>query len=138
MDKNEKPLQLTQNITVYDLYIEPQHLKNDTNKEKLIDLLTPYIYKHLCIKHGIKETTKESCTKNIEVFARKNLLPEAPEFFYMGSGSITEGYFSYDRTGYNEQYSGVVNGINETAAKRLIKEKLSQKIYIGTRESNYL
>jgi len=105
MDKNEKPLQLTENITVYDIYVEPQHLKNEENKTTFINLITPFIYQHLCIQNGIQLVTPEQCVQNLETFTEKNLLPQHPEFFYMGSGTMTEGYYSIDRTGFNDQYS---------------------------------
>jgi hypothetical protein len=46
---------------------------------------------------------KEQCVHNIEVFSRKTLLPKSPEFFYFGSGIISDNYYGYDWTGFNEQ-----------------------------------
>jgi len=89
MDKNQKPIQLTENITVYDLYVEPQHLKNDYNKEVFINIITPFIYQHLCQRHGIKEVSKEECIQNVENYTEKKLLPDKPEFFYFGSGLVS-------------------------------------------------
>lgn len=138
MDKNKKPIQLTENITVYDLYVEPQHLKNDENKKKFIELITPYIYQHLCVNRWIEKVSAEDCVKNVENYTEKKLLPDKPEFFYLWSGSVSTGYFLYDRSGFNLQYETVISWFNEKTAERLIQERLNKKIYIGIREANYL
>jgi len=38
---------------------------------------------HLCELNGMEKLDKIDCIKNLEIFARKDLLPKAPEFFYM-------------------------------------------------------
>lgn len=138
MDKNKKPIQLTENIAVYDLYVEPQHLKNEENKKRFIELITPYIYQHLCKIRWIERVSAEDCVKNIETYTEKKLLPDKPEFFYLWSGWVSTGYYLYDWSGFNAQYEAVISGFNGKAAERLIEEKLNKKIYIGIRETNYL
>jgi len=33
---------------------------------------------------------KVDCIENLEIFAMKDLLPKAPDFFYMGSGIVSD------------------------------------------------
>jgi cell division protein FtsI/penicillin-binding protein 2 len=89
MDKTGRPLKLTENITVYDLFVEPHHLENQYNKDLFIDAIAPHIYKHLCVKQIAVTFDENSCVENLEVFTNKKLLPEKPEFFYMGSGILS-------------------------------------------------
>ncbi|USN57294.1 MAG: hypothetical protein H6766_02295 [Candidatus Peribacteria bacterium] len=81
-DKGNNPIPITKNITLYDLYIEPQYFQPkdedgnpidpaaaQTNKEEFIRLLTPFVYKHLCLQFGILQVTQAQCVNNIESFA---------------------------------------------------------------------
>jgi len=77
---------LTDNITLYNIYVDPKFV---WDKEKFIDLLTPVIYKHLCELYGMDEVTPMQCIQHLEIFAKKEILPIAPQFFYYGSGIIS-------------------------------------------------
>jgi cell division protein FtsI/penicillin-binding protein 2 len=39
---------LTQNVSLFDIFVDPKFIPD---KQKFIDIITPYIYKHLCKKH---------------------------------------------------------------------------------------
>lgn len=72
-------LKLTENIDYYTIFIDPQFV---SNKAKIIEVLTPFIYEHLCQLYGISLPTKYECLKNVESFSRKTILPVQPQFFY--------------------------------------------------------
>ncbi len=167
-DKSKKAIPVTKNITLYDLYLEPQYfayknLKDNEatgaqkgeianpsaipkNKEKFIRLLTPYIYQHLCIQYGTQSVTPEQCVRNIEAFTNTNILPQKPEFFYTGSGVIldssgavaNEAYNKYNRTWYEASYQEAIKSLTQEKAKELITKALEEKIIIGKKSANYL
>ncbi len=138
MDKTGKPIQLTENIGVYDIYLEPHHLENNNNKQKFIDIIAPALYKHFCVQQVAQESSSMNCLERIQAFTDKNLIPEKPEFFYLGSGVLSEGYDTYDLSGYNAKLDSVVEGMTEEVWLKLIKERLDQKIVIWLKQYNYL
>lgn len=94
-DKAEKHIQLTDNITMYNLFVDPKFV---WDKEKFIDVVAPVVYKHLCEIHGMQEVIPLQCIKNIEQFTQTQIIPPQPQFFYYGSGITSTGYSTYDRT----------------------------------------
>jgi len=71
--------------------------------------MTPVVYKHLCEQYGMQEVAPLDCIKHVELFAEKQILPTAPKFFYYGSGIVSSGYATYDRTGYNTQIQNILS-----------------------------
>lgn len=134
-DKAGKPVQLTENITMYNVFVDPKFIRD---KPRFIQLITPVIYSHLCEMYGMKQMTKETCIKNIELYAKKEILPKKPEFFYYWSGIVTTGYWEYDWTWYNLQLEQVLSWFSREIAYWLIRDQLDKMIYIGVRTKNYL
>lgn len=134
-DKASKHIQLTDNITLYNIYVDPKFI---WDKEKFINLITPVIYKHFCELYGMDEVTPLGCIKHLEIFAKKQILPIAPDFFYYGSGIISSGYYTYDWTGYNIQIQNILSWFTTGIAYWLIKDTLNTSIYIGIKPKNYL
>jgi hypothetical protein len=60
----------------------------------------------------MEKVEKIDCIKNLEIFAKKDLLPKTPEFFYMGSVIMSVVYDSYDWTGFYEQTEAILSGFN--------------------------
>ena len=94
-DKSGKPVQLTENITLYNVFVDPKFIRDKT---RFIDIVTPVVYKHLCEMYGMKQIDKLGCIKNIATYTKKELLPVAPQFFYYGSGIVSTGYRTFDWT----------------------------------------
>lgn len=154
LDKGGHPIQLTENITLYDLALDPDDLtvfpaKRDPEtkeiltpekpmKPRLIELITPVIYKHLCVINGMKNPTKAECVKNVELFAGVELLPKKPDLFYYGSGVKSPEYETFDFTGYNENFNKIVENFTQDQAFSLIEKRLDEKIRTGIKTSNYL
>jgi cell division protein FtsI/penicillin-binding protein 2 len=88
LDKTWQPVKLTENINLYDIALDPREIWYSTwgilMKERFIDLISPIVYKHLCVIHWMDniEWNTEECMKNIESFANIELLPKEPEIFY--------------------------------------------------------
>lgn len=154
IDKGGHPVQLTENISLYDLALDPKDLtlfpeKRDPNtkeiitperpmKPRFIELIVPIIYKHLCEINGMQVPTKAECVKNIELFAGVDLLPKKPDLFYFGSGEKSPAYQTFDLTGYTENFEKTVAQFTEQRAKELITTRLNEKIQIWIKTSNYL
>jgi len=134
-DKAEKHIQLTDNISMYNIFVDPKFIRN---KEKFIDLITPVVYKHFCELYGMTEVTPVECIRNIEQFVQTQIIPIKPQFFYYGSGIVSSWYTTFDQTGYDLQVQQILSGFNSNAAENLIKTKLNQMIYIWIKQKNYL
>lgn len=134
-DKSEKHIQLTENITMYNVIVDPKFIRD---KKRFIEILTPVVYKHFCEIYGMKEVGKIDCIKNIETFTNKKLLPEEPQFFYYWSGIVSSWYLSFDQTGYNNQINVVLSWFSKDIAYGLIKGALDQNIFIWIKKRNYL
>jgi hypothetical protein len=81
-DKADKHIQLTDNVTMYNIFVDPKFI---WDKERFIDIITPIVYKHFCKLYGMQEMTKLQCIKNIELFTQIQIIPPQPQFFYYGS-----------------------------------------------------
>lgn len=154
LDKGGHPVQLTENLTLYDLALDPQDLTlfpeerdpitkaliapERPMKPRFIELVAPIIYKHLCEINGMKHPTKAECVRNLELFAGVDLLPKKPELFYYGSGEKSPSYASFDLTGYTELFERSVEQVSKARAMELITTRLNEKIQIGVKTSNYL
>lgn len=134
-DKSGKPVQLTENITMYNIFVDPKFV---WDKPRFIELLTPVIYSHLCEMYWMKQITKENCIKNLEIYAKKDILPKEPEFFYYWSGIVTTWYREYNRTGYYDQIEQVLTWFTKEIALWLIRDQLDKMIQPWIRSRNYL
>ncbi|HBB03670.1 TPA: hypothetical protein DCZ39_02060 [Patescibacteria group bacterium] len=81
-DKAEKHIQLTDNITMYNIFVDPKFIRD---KEKFVNTIAPVVYKHFCELYGMKEVTQTECIHNIEQFTQTQIIPTKPQFFYYGS-----------------------------------------------------
>ncbi len=135
-DKSNKKVKLTENIKLYNIFVEPPYIRD---KNKFIDLITPIVYEHLCIYHWmIKITNKENCIKNIEYFSNKKLLPQKPNFFYYWSWRISKWYDNFDLTWFLKQKDIVIKNFSTWTANKIIKNTLNKMIYIWIKPRNYL
>lgn len=134
-DKSEKHIQLTDNITMYNIIVDPKFI---WNKKRFIELLTPIVYQHFCQIYWMKEVWKIDCIKNIEKFTNKELLPKEPEFFYYWSGIVSSWYLSFDWTWHNNQINNILSWFSKDIAYWMIQSALDQKIYIWIKKRNYL
>ncbi|MCK9467303.1 MAG: penicillin-binding protein 2 [Candidatus Absconditabacterales bacterium] len=134
-DKSHNEVKLTENISMYNVFIDPKYIGD---KERFIEIFWPVAYTHLCETNGMEKVDKIDCIKNLEIFAKKDLLPKTPEFFYMGSGIVSDGYDTYDRTGYYEQTEAILSGFNTGTAETLVRGALEKRVQMGIKEENYI
>jgi len=122
---------LTQNITLFNIYVDPKFIPD---KSKLIDILTPFIYKHLCVIHWIDEVeNKKECIENIEKYTWKKLLPKIEQFNLLSGENSKISYIKY-----KEDIKKIIENFDTWYAYSLIKERLNSLIKTGYREYNYL
>jgi len=134
-DKAEKHIQLTDNITMYNIFVDPKFIRD---KEKFIDTITPAVYQHFCELYGMQQMTPLQCIKNIELFTQTQIIPPEPKFFYYGSGVVSSWYYTYDQTGYDIQLQQIISGFTMNIASNLIKTRLNAMIYIWIKPKNYI
>jgi len=134
-DKADKHIQLTDNITMYNIFVDPKFI---WDKDKFINLITPVVYQHFCELYGMKQITQLECINNIEQFTQTQIIPIKPQFFYYGSGILSSWFLLYDQTWYDLQLQQIFSGFTPTIASSLIKTRLNQMIYIGIKPKNYL
>ena len=153
LDKTWQPVKLTENINLYDVALDPREIGYNTGwvlmKDRFIELISPIVYKHLCIIHWMEniEWDKEQCIKNIESFANVELLPKEPEIFYFWREFdyewneipiISPEYSTFNYENFYERKQKVIDEFSKDDAMRIIKTKLDEKIKRWTKEKNYV
>ena len=153
LDKTGQPVKLTENINLYDVALDPREIWYNTGgilmKSRLIELLSPIIYKHLCEIHWMENIkwNKEECIKNIESFSNIELLPKEPEIFYYGKEYdaewnefpiISDEYSTFDYENFYEQKQKIIDEFSKDKAMELITNRLNEKIKTWKREKNYV
>ena len=153
LDKTWQPVKLTENINLYDVALDPREIWYNTwgilQKERFIDLISPIIYKHLCVIHWMDniEWNNEECIKNIESFANIELLPKEPKIFYYWKNYdaewneypvISQEYYNFDYESFYNNKQKIIDEFSQWAAMSIIKNRLNEKIKIWKREKNYV
>ena len=153
LDKTGQPVKLTENINLYDIALDPREIWMDNNKirqkDRFIEIITPTVYKHLCIIHWMDniEWNNEECIKNLETFANIELLPKEPEIFYYWKEYdaewtpipvISEEYSTFDYDSYYASKQKIIDEFTKEEAMEIIKKRLNEKIKIWEREKNYV
>ena len=153
LDKTWQPVKLTENINLYDIALDPREIGYNTEwvlmKERFIELISPIIYKHLCIIHWMDniEWDKEKCIQNIESFSNTELLPKLPEFFYYGKTYddqwneiqvISQEYFNFDFNTFQKRKQKVIDDFSKEYAMNIITNKLKEKIKVWIKDKNYV
>lgn len=128
-------LKLTDNITLYTVFVDPEFVKQ---KDRFITIMTPLIYMHLCQLNGFTNPSHEQCVRNVEAFTAKDILPQAPERMYYGSGVFSENYYTFDWTGYTVSYQKALSNFTTGMAYDMIRQRLDDRIVIGERKYNYV
>lgn len=131
----QQPIKLTENVTLYNLFVDPAFVKD---KSKFIEVVSPLIYYHLCQTNGFDSVDKEWCITNLEWFTKETYLPVAPTIIYYGQG-ISSGYVDwFDYTWYYADYNDILSGFTEEKIYEKIRIQLDKMIAIGERKYNYL
>ena len=153
LDKTGQPVKLTENINLYDIALDPREIGYGTGwnivKDRFIELLSPIVYKHLCIIHWMEniEWNTEECMKNIESFANIELLPKEPEIFYFWKTYdaewnpipiISQEYSTFDYDTYYANKERIINEFTKEQAMKIISDRLNEKIKIWKKEKNYV
>ena len=153
LDKTWQPVKLTENINLYDIAIDPREIWYNTwgilMKNRLIELLSPVVYKHLCIIHWMEniESDKEQCIKNIESFANIELLPKEPEIFYYWKEYdaewneypiISQEYSTFNYDEFYDKKQKIIEAFTKEEAMKYITDKLNEKIKTWKKEKNYV
>ena len=153
LDKTGQPVKLTENINLYDIAIDPREIWYNTwgvlMKNRLIELLSPIVYKHLCVIHWMDDIQwdKEQCIKNIESFANIELLPKEPEIFYFWKEYdaewneipvISPEYSTFNYDEFNENKQKIIEEFTKEDAMKIIVNRLNEKIKTWIKEKNYV
>ena len=153
LDKTGQPVKLTENINLYDIAIDPREIWYSTGwvlmKNRLIELISPVVYKHLCIIHWMDDIQwdKEQCIKNIESFANIELLPKEPEIFYFWKEYdaewnkipiISPEYSTFNYDEFNENKQKIIEEFTKEDAMKIIINRLNEKIKTWIKEKNYV
>ena len=153
LDKTGQPVKLTENINLYDVAIDPREIWYSTwwvlMKSRLIELLSPVVYKHLCIVHWMDDIQwdKEQCMRNIESFANVELLPNEPEIFYYWRyfdaewneyPVISDEYSSFNYDDFHERKQRAIDEFTKERAMDIITNRLNEKIKTWKKEKNYV
>ncbi len=153
LDKTGQPVKLTENINLYDIALDPREIWYNTwwrlMKDRFIELISPVVYKHLCIIHWMDDIqwNKEECIKNIESFANIELLPKEPEIFYYGREFdaewneipiISPEYSTFNYEEFNINKQKIIEEFTKENAMDIITNRLNEKIKTGIKQKNYV
>ena len=142
LDKTGQPVKLTENINLYDIALDPREIGYSTGcvlmKDRFIELISPIVYKHLCIIHWMNDIqwNKEECIKNIESFSNIELLPKEPEIFYYWKEYdaewnaipiISPEYSSFDYESFYANKQRIIEEFTKENALKYITDKLTEK-----------
>jgi cell division protein FtsI/penicillin-binding protein 2 len=139
IDRSQKKMQLTQNIMVYNLFVDPNFLPD---KQRFIQDFWPLLYEHFCVLNGMKTPTAIECIRNIESFIGQALLPDRSVKFYGSeqiSGYVGSGVTQYELDQeHEEKVQEIITNFTKEKAMQLMTASLDEKIYIGIKKRNYL
>jgi cell division protein FtsI/penicillin-binding protein 2 len=79
VDRSQKKMQLTQNIKVYNLFVDPNFLPD---KQRFIQDFSPILYEHFCELYGMQKPSVLECIQHIQQFIGRPLLPDRTIKFY--------------------------------------------------------
>ena len=123
-DKAWKDISLTENIKVFDLFVDPYFVKD---KKRLIKIITPLVYEALCQKDEYwLDISSRECILNLEDFTRAQILP------YENEATAQEGII------WEDVINKFLQEFNTGFAYTLISKRLEDLIKIGKRDLNYL
>jgi len=134
-DRWGNTLQLTENIKTYTLYIDPEFV---WNKPKVVSLLVPLVYSHLCVVTWLMRVTDTQCLQNLSLFTRKNYLPVRPQIFYYASWYVSENFFTFDANAFDAQTQRTIQDMTQDRIMNEIEQRLNELIVQGDRPLNYL
>jgi cell division protein FtsI/penicillin-binding protein 2 len=130
-DRSGKHLQLTENVPFFNLYVDPKFV-ND--KARLIQVLTPIVYKHFCEIYGLQQPTLRQCAENIQEFSRTQLLPQKQGVFIESWGN----QYYIDDAAWELRVAEALSGFTQSGAQALIAKRLDEVIKQGLKDKNYL
>jgi len=143
-------IKLTSNASRYDIFIDPKFV---IDKEKVISDLTPVLMQHFCPQGEVNQfMDPQACLYQLQRFTKKELLPQKPQLFYLGSGiANSTGLINLPTTitgmdklraesqtlmtqyqeslvAYQQALDKLLNEISYTEVRSLIREQLATMI----------
>lgn len=155
-----EPIQLTTNINLYDIFIDPKFVQD---KPKVVSELTPILLDHFCSSNATGWFDDPLwCLQNLEQFIKKPLLPEKPSLFYLGSGVVGGSWlkdppatatwwialreqsanllswYYKEKELYQEKLNTMLSGLYYGQVKSIIEEQLTTIIQPGVKAKNFV
>ncbi len=134
-DKSWEKIQLTNNVNLYSLYVDPKFI---LDKEQLIDDMSPIIYDHLCVFHELEEPTQLECLQYLEAFTKRKILPEKKYVYYTSGFDYTQYNIEEDNQQYNEELNEILATANSGWVYEQIVDHMYDAIKIWIKEQNFL
>jgi stage V sporulation protein D (sporulation-specific penicillin-binding protein) len=134
-DKSWEKIQLTNNINLYTLYVDPKFI---VDKDAFIQDIAPVIYDHFCTFYELEEPTLKECLEHVEKFTKTKILPNKKYVFYTSGDTQLD----IDVVQENEIYAQELEETLALASSGWIYEHIVDHLYdaikIGIKERNYL
>lgn len=137
-DVGNKSIALTQNVEVYNLFVDPKFI---WDKPRVIEILAPVLYTHLCEQNGLNDVDPLGCIQNIERFAQIQILPTPKVVFYtreeLGDSygnatgiNLMQQEIIEDNSIIDQERRKIIDSFSGEQAMSLIKSTLDNKISI--------
>lgn len=131
--ETEEKMQLTENIDIYTLYVDPKFIEE---QERFVEKITPVVYRHFCEINWLTHPDEKECIENIEDFTWEEILPEEDDEEFYLLDEADQQVFVDDDT-YDEEVQEIIESFDEDEAKDLISEQIKELTEGGIRENNY-
>lgn len=86
------PIQLTESVDLYTISVDPKYVRH---KDKVIEVLTPFIYQHYCSLRGTSIPTTLECIQWLESFTQVDILPPTKHQFFIINPEDTGSWLMY-------------------------------------------
>lgn len=134
-DKSGEKIQLTNNIDLYTLYVDPKFI---VDKDLLIQDLAPIIYDHLCVSFELEEPTQVECLEHVEQFVKEDILPNKRYIFYTSWDNSLDINLAQENIAYQESLQETLSLATSGWIYDRIVDQLYDAIQIGIKEKNYI
>jgi cell division protein FtsI/penicillin-binding protein 2 len=148
VDRTGKKIQLTENIELFTLHVDPKFVED---KLRVLAFLTPLLYEHFCVHFGVELMDRYSCMRNLERFTGQELLPKEQLVHYLswavmswavdGNNGIMlsdDQQVYIDPEIFDAELQAAMDVFTPEYGKELITARLDQIIVTGIKPRNYL
>jgi cell division protein FtsI/penicillin-binding protein 2 len=133
-DKWWTNIQMTENVELFWLFVDPKYVVTEAQKQQAIAILTPITYDHFCVDHGLDSPTKLECIQHLQQFLWEELLPQEDRYYVFTGDTL----LFINEEEYQQSVQSILDEMDTERIKQRIATRYDQLIQGGLRTRNYL